>query len=293
MKQHFIRIFMTFFLSLASWNLAWAQPIELVTPNVPGGAVDMTARAMSKALTNAGIENIVTYHPGANGDIALRHVLQKQNNIVLVASKATFVFSNVTAKRDNIFTKNMTLLGPTVTNAMVFITTNQTLTIQDLVKKALKEPVHCGVSNAHGEIELKSINKRFNTKFEPILYKGTGQLIPDVVGGHVLCAYDQIAPYAGMRSRVRFLAASRAWDNVPAISDVLPNYSYETWFGAAIPNNSNLLSNNKVLTIISNWSQDQELAKLMTDRTFEVSPADPKLNHRAEQETKQYFKLLN
>jgi len=294
MKTKIYKLFTAFVMSLAVCNFAWAEPIEINTPLVPGGAVDLTARAISKALTEAGIENIVTYKPGGNGDIALQHVLQKQNNVILVASSATFVFSNVSANRENAHTKQMTLVGPTLTNAMVFLSSDKSATIKSLIAQAKKESVPCGVSNAHGEIELRRMNKTYGTDFTPVLYKGTGQLIPDLVGGHVRCGYDQIAPYTGLTDRLVFLATSEPWQkSIPSVGSVLPGYTYHTWYAAAIPNNSNLLNNKKFLTILANWTQNQPIAQPLLDRSFQLIHPSSDLNAQANKETQMYIKLLS
>lgn len=294
MKEKLFRVFTTFVLSLSVWNFAYSQTVEIATPNVAGGAVDITARAISKAFTDAGIDNIVTYHPGGNGDIALRHVLQKRDNVVLVASAATFVFSNITTKRDHsIYAKEMKLVGPTVTNPMAFLSSDRSKTIQDLIAQAKVESIPCGTSNAHGEIELRNINKQFGTKFEPVPHKGTGQLIPNIVGGHLTCAYDQIAPYAKLQDKVKFLATSKPWKNdVVTLDTILPGYSYETWYAAAIPNGSNLLKDSKVSTILATWTKDRSLVQPLLDTSFMLTPATADLNERAERETKKYIEAL-
>lgn len=279
-------------MSLVVWNFAWAEPVEIATPLVPGGAVDLTARAISKSMTEAGVENIVTYHPGGNGDIALRHIQQKKDNVVLVASSATFVFSNVVANRDNVWAKQNILVGPTLTNPMVFLTRDQSTTMQELIDRARKESVPCGVSNAHGDIELRNINQRYKTKFEPVTYKGTGQLVPDILGGHITCAYDQIAPYAGLRDKLNFLAASRAWQTVPGIDKTLPGYHYETWYAAAIPNGSNLLQNREVMKILTGWVQQKDIVQPLLDRSFIVTQPESNLNERAQRESSFYSQII-
>lgn len=293
MKNKFYALLGAFILSFATWSPVYAKPvIEIVTPLVPGGAVDLTARAISKVLTDSGYENIVTYHPGGNGDIALNYVTQKKDNVIVVASSATFVFSNVVANRGNIWAQQNTLIGPSLTNAMVFLTSNKSMTLQDLIAQARRETVQCGVSNAHGNIELLNINKRYGTQFEPVTYKGTGQLIPDVVGGHITCAYDQIAPYTGLREKIKFLAASRAWADVAGIDTVLPGYRYETWYAMAIPNASNLLKNADLLKLLAEWTQKSDTVQALVDKSFVLTRPDKNLNQRAQQESDFYLAVI-
>lgn len=294
MKKKFYALLMAFVLGLATVDFALAKDmIEIVVPTPPGGAVDMTARSLSKALLNRGYENIVTYHPGAAGDIAANIVLEKQNNVILVASSANFVFSHVVASRSNTHAINMQLIGPWVSNPMIFIVpaNSNITTAKDLIDKAKTSEVTCGISNSHGEIELRRINQLFGTKFVSVPYKGTGQLIPDVLGGHVPCAYDQIAPYVTLEGKVKFLATSKKIRNdLPALDTVLPKYQFETWYAAAIPNQSNLMRDASLVDIVRNWTQDRELTTPLVEKTFVVVKPEINLNARAIKETESYKK---
>lgn len=279
------------FAALFSTAVFASEPITIVVPTPPGGAVDITARSLSKALTTKGFSNAVVYHPGANGDIGLNVALEKQDNVIFVASSANFVFSNVLLNRENIHTAKTQLIGPSVTNPMVFIApaSSDVKTFKDLVELAKKKETVCGVSNSHGEIELKQINLNYGTKFVPVPYKGTGQMIPDIVGGHTPCGYDQIAAYTGLEGKVKFLASSKAVRNdIPVISTVLPKYQFETWYAAAIPNNSNLLKNAELINVIKTWNQDPELARPLTEKSFIMVKAEADLNARAVKETEYY-----
>jgi tripartite-type tricarboxylate transporter receptor subunit TctC len=176
---------------------------------------------------------------------------------------------------------------------MVFVVSesSQFVSIKDLINKAKTSEVTCGISNSHGEIELRRMNQTFGTKFVPVAYKGTGQLIPDVLGGHVPCAYDQIAAYTALESRVRFLATSKKIRNdIPALDTVLPKYQFETWYAAAIPNNSILLKDTSVVDVVRNWTQDRELTTPLVEKSFVVVKTDPTLNARAVKETESYKK---
>lgn len=267
------------------------DPITIIVPTPPGGAIDMTARNLSKALINKGHANVVIYHPGANGDIALNIAVKKRDNVIFVASSANFVFSNVLLNRENIHATKTQLIGPSVINPMVFITpgTNEINTFRELIEAAKKKETVCGVTNSHGEIELKHINSTYGTKFVPVPYKGTGQMIPDIVGGHTPCGYDQIAAYTGVEGKVKFLATSKVVrSDIPAMSTVLPKYQFETWYAAAIPNNSNLLKNTELMSIVKIWNQDAELTKPLIEKGFIVVKADADLNARAIKETEYY-----
>lgn len=269
--------------------------IEVVVPTPPGGAIDTTARAISKELTSKGIDNTVVYYPGAGGEIAIGYALKKKDNVIFVAGSSNFVFLDVANDRAEPVAKSFQLYGPAVTNPMMFVVGQDTKfkSFKELIATAKKEELPCGVSNTHGEIVLKRINKEYGTKFTPVAYKGTGQMIPNIIGGQLLCAYDQTAPY--VNQNVRWLATS-AQDpvraGVPTMASVLPKFSFNSWYASAIPNNSNLLQRSDVIDVLKFWKTDRQAVQSLLDTGFAVAPTSVDLNARASRETEQYRRLL-
>jgi len=298
MKKKFYGLLMAFILSLGSIDYALARDmIEIYVPTPPGGAVDMTARALSKALTNNGYSNVVIYQPGANGDIALNKTLEKSGTSIFVGSSANFVFSHLVVSRENIHARELHLIGPSVSNAMAFYAPNNksVKTFKDLITLAKQNELPCATSNSHGEVELRQINQQYGTKFTAVPYKGTGQLIPDLVGGHVLCAFDQIAPYAQLQDKVNFLATSGTKmfnPTTPLISNTLPGYRFATWYAFGISKNSPLLNDKKFIEAARKWNQNKELTDPLTERSFVIELDDENLNIRAIRETLYYRNLV-
>jgi len=280
-------------LLMAFSSVAMASQIEIVVPVAPGGAVDMSARGLSQALTKAGYNNIVVYKPGGNNEIARNYVVDKKDNVVFVGSTATFVFSNIVLDRDNQYVKDLNLYGPSLVNSMAFYVPSDSniKSPRDLINSAkdLKTPLVCGVSNSHGEILLLAINAKYGTNFKPVPYKGTGQMLPDLLGNHIPCAFDQTAPYIKIGDRVRWLAVTgkSSRKDVAHINTVLRDFQFENWYAAAVVKTGNLANDKRLINILSTWSQDADLAKPLLEQDFVVSGPDD-LNTRAKRETEQY-----
>ena len=298
MKKKLSAILMGIVMSFAMLDYSMAtEPIILIVPTPPGGAVDSTARAISKSLTARGINNTVSYQPGASGEIAVDNVLKKRDNAILVSSSANFVFLDVITNQKLKVAENLQLFGPSVINVMGFVVAPNTQfkNFNDFIAYAKKQELPCGVSNSHGEILLQRINREYGTQFSPVMYKGTGQMLPNVVGGQLICAYDQTAPYSQLNNEVRWLATSAkepVRDGVPAMSSILPNFSFETWYAVGIPNNSNLLNNNTVIDVLKHWQTDRESVQALLNQGFTISPAVVNLNLRAQRETNTYIQLF-
>ena len=298
MKKKLYAILAAFIMSLITLDYSMAaEQIEIVVPTPPGGAIDITARAVSTELTSKGINNILGYYPGAAGELAITHALKKRDNVILVASSANFVFFDVANDRANPIVKTFQLYGPTMVNSMMFVVspTGEFKAFEDMITAAKKQELPCGVSNTHGEIVLQRINKEYGTKFTPVMYKGTGQMIPNIIGEQLTCAYDQTAPYVVQGDKVKWLATSAKdpiKQGVPTISSVLPKFSFETWYASAVPNNSNLLQRSDIIDTLKYWKLDKQAIQPLLDTGFFVSPTTVDLNVRAARETEQYRQLL-
>jgi tripartite-type tricarboxylate transporter receptor subunit TctC len=298
MKKSISALLTAFILSLSTFSVTWASEIiELVVPTPPGGAIDTTARAISKGLTTRGINNVVVYQPGAAGEIAHDYVSKKPNSAILVGGASTFVFLDVINNNKLKIAHNLQLFGPSVVNTMGFVVANnsQFANFKQLVDRAKKEELPCGVSNAHGEVILKTINKEYKTQFTPVVYKGTGQMQPNVIGGQLTCAFDQTAPYTQLNDKVKWLATSSAEpvrEGVPAMNSQFPRFRFENWYATGIVNQSSLLTNSKLIEVLRFWQTDRELVQGLVNQGFVVSPNIINLNDKAKREIEHYSKLL-
>lgn len=263
MKKLLILLLLLFVSTLCS-----ATPINIVVPVAPGGAIDAFSRTLSKILSDNGIENIVLNQPGANGDIAYRHVINEKDNVILTGAIATFVFSNVVANRDNIFVDTMQVYGPVISSPTAFMSNpNGFKTFNEMIAYAKKTPLPCGATNAHGQSEMNRINKTYGTKFESVMYKGGGPVAQDLGGDNLRCAYDGVGSHIQRHNAnmLRILAtADPTVVKVPLISSALPGYKFSNWYGFALPNNSNLLDNPKVMNILKNITTYKEQLDVLT-----------------------------
>jgi tripartite-type tricarboxylate transporter receptor subunit TctC len=284
------KLFLTLLLTATT---AFAAPINIVISVTPGGAIDLTGRTLSKILSDNGIDNIVTYKPGADGDIAYNYVMAERDNVILAGAAANFVFSHVVQKRDNFHSTNMTIIAPVAKTPMGFLTGPKGFaTFKDMIGSAKSTPLPCGVSNAHGTVELGRINRVYGTKFEPVPYKGSGPVAQDLGGDNLRCAYDSVGTHIPRHDGgiLKILAVTHATTiKVPLASTVLPGYTFENWYGFAIPNNSNLLANQQLLDIMHNFSKYPEQIKPMLDQGFILEKPKKDINQINFLQTRQYL----
>lgn len=275
-----------FLLTLASSVFA-AQPVNLVVPVLPGGNIDAFARAVSQALTDNSIPNVVTYHPGAAGDIAYGFTQAYPDNTILVGGASHFVASHVQRNRSNFHLETMRIVGPLAEAPPAFLT-DRSGTIPDirsLIDLARTEDVPCGVSSASGS-ELERINREYKTRFVPVQYKGTAQIKLDLLGSNIKCGYDGVGAYINENGAIKILAtAKQIIAGVPPISKELRGYSYSSWFGVAIPKNGNLASSDKLKGVLLALNKDATFQKRITSAGMTVETPDPSIEQKVHDQT--------
>jgi tripartite-type tricarboxylate transporter receptor subunit TctC len=280
-----------------SMSLAHAQkPIEIVLPVTAGGAVDQNARALSQLLTNRGIANVVTYHPGAEGDIAYRHAMLLKDNVILVGAHSTFVFSHVNNKRKNFYAETLDLYGPVTMSPQGFITgPNGYNSYKQLVQDAKKQEIPCGVSNSTGTVMLLSFNKEYGTKFVPVPYKGSAPLVVDVGGGHVKCGFDTLASHYPRHEAKQLTILSSSYNNkinVPLIAQEIPVKKVDSWYGFGLPKDGNLAKDQKIISLLKSLPNNQEALAPLVNAGYTPAKINPDLNTEVVRQTEYYSKIM-
>lgn len=280
-----------------SLSFAYAdKPIEIVLPVTAGGAVDQNARALSQLLTNNNIPNVVTYYPGAEGDIAYRHATTLRDNVILVGAHSTFVFSHVNNKRKNFYAETLDLYGPVTVAPQGFLTGPKGFkSYQELVQEAKKKELPCGVSNSTGTVLLMSFNKDHGTKFVPVPYKGSSPLIVDLGGNHIRCGFDTLASHYPRHAEKQITILSSSFNNkisVPLIAQEIPAKKIESWYGFGLPKDGNLSKDPRIISVLKSMSSNKEALAQLIDQGYSPAKLNPDLNAEVVRQTEYYTKIV-
>lgn len=272
------------------------KPIEIVNPYPPGGAADMNARVLSKVLSLHGYTNIVTYYPGADGDIGYKHAMSKKDNVIMIGAHANLIFSHVVQRRSNHHADTLVLIGPTTKSAQGFITSMKGFkSYKDLVDTAKLKELPCGVGSSAGTAELLRLNQEYKTKFVPVVYKGTGPLVNDLAGDHIQCALETLASHYPRHegNQVKILSSSFANKiNVPLVNTQLPVEKLESWYAFAIPKNGNLLQDEKLIKVLKELTSNKDIMQELVDQGYVAATIDPKLNDFIRRQSDYYNSLM-
>ena len=228
-----------------------SKPVHILVPYAAGGAVDILARTLGDAVSQKwGQSVIIENRPGAGGVIASQALVTSPPDgytLIVVASghpDNPFLYEKLPYDTFKDFTP-ISLLASSP-NILLVRADSPFKTVADVIAAAKAKPGslsygHAGTgTSTHlaGEL-LKNLAK---IDIAGIPYKGGLPAINDLLGGQIPLSFNNGPESVGQiqAGTVRALAVttkSRAafLPNVPSMSETVPGYDTEVWWGLLGP----------------------------------------------------------
>jgi tripartite-type tricarboxylate transporter receptor subunit TctC len=236
---------------------AWAQgkPIRLIVPYAPGGPLDVTARALAERVKDSLGTVIVENKPGAGGNLGADLVAKAapDGHTIGLAAVAThainpWLFGKIPydAARDFApITQMVRVPNVLVMNA----DTAQRLnirTLADLIAYAKAHPAQLnygsGGNGSAGHLAGEMFKKAAGIFAVHIPYSGGNPAQLALLSGQVDFNFDNLATAAAniKAGKLKALAVttaqrSKALPDIPAMSETLPGFEIDTWWGLVAP----------------------------------------------------------
>jgi tripartite-type tricarboxylate transporter receptor subunit TctC len=230
---------------------AWPEkPVKIVVPYAPGGTTDIAARLVAKKLSDAYKQQfIVENRAGANTQIGTDAVAKAApDGYTFLLTAAPFAInSGLYPKLPYNALTDFEPVTMVVQNAMVLAVSPKApeRSIKEIVEAGKKQQLNFASagngSMSHMSLELLASLGKSNIQHVP--YKGSGQAIPDLLGGNVLYMFDNpssILPHvtAGKLIAVAYSGNKRspALPNVPTVAEAgVAGFETLNWFGLFAP----------------------------------------------------------
>jgi len=228
-----------------------SRPVHIFVPYAPGGAVDILARTLGDAVSRQwGQSVVVENRPGAGGVIASQALVTSPADgytLILVASgHATNAFLYPKLPYDTF--KDFTPISQVASSPNILLVRADSpfKTLTELIAQARAKPGslsfgHAGTgTSTHlaGEL-LMSLAK---IDLDAIPYKGGAPAINDLLGGQITMSFNNGPESVGQiaAGTVRALAVTTATraaflPDVPSMSETVPGYDTEVWWGLLGP----------------------------------------------------------
>ena len=229
------------------------KPVRFIVPFAPGGSTDTLARTISIKLTDSlGQQVVVDNRPGANGNIGMEIVARANPDgytVVLgyIANLGTGPSLYRKLPYDPVKDYAPVTQLASAPNIVVLHPAVPAKNFREFVAYAKANPDKVSYASAGvgsiGHLSGVLIDQSAGTRMVHVPYKGSGQAVNDILGGHVQMMISGMSSViqhvkagrlraVGMTSRERSPAAP----DVPTIAEQgFPGFEGTAWYGVLAP----------------------------------------------------------
>jgi tripartite-type tricarboxylate transporter receptor subunit TctC len=244
-------------LLLTTWRNAGAQtfptrPITLVVPFPASGPADVLARILSERMRlSLGQTVIVENVAGAAGTIALGRVARAAADgyTLILGNVGTHVFNGAIYSLGYDLVSDFEAVALLPSNNQLIIAGNAmpAKDLRELIAwvKSNAEKVTCGTAGPGSPSHIAAVyfQNAIGVRFQLVPYRGTPQVIQDLLAGQVDLVFDQVSSSlpqvrAGKLKAFAVTAKSRlsAAPEIPSVDEAgLPGFYTTLWFGLWAP----------------------------------------------------------
>lgn len=255
-RRHFVS---TSLLAMAAPQ-AWAQvksawpdkPVKFVLSQPPGSGPDNVARLLGDRLAKSlGQAIVIENKPGGQNIIGAQaaarapadgYTFYFATTAALVTNKHLFKSMPYDPEKDFI-PVSFVAKSPF---AILVKADSPINSVQELVARSKADAGKLSLANegprTFGGIIARLINTRTQMQANLVGYASVGAAVQDVIGGHADAVVADLASTAQLvrQGRLRYLAVTSAkrvagWDQVIALSELLPGFEMVGWFAVVAP----------------------------------------------------------
>jgi tripartite-type tricarboxylate transporter receptor subunit TctC len=228
------------------------KPIRIIIPFPPGNTLDLMARLISPKLTESlGAPIVVDNLPGASGQIGLTALARAtpDGSTIAGGQGGNLVVAPHTYKKlpyDPL--RDFAPIALSTTNYLGIVANLDApfKTIPEMIAYARANPGKLTVAtNGEGgfpHLAMEELRIMAGFSYTHIPYKGSAQIVGDLIGGQVQAAFDGITGVTPQirAGKVRLLAITNSarvplWPDTPTVAEAVPGYSSGGWFGFIAP----------------------------------------------------------
>jgi tripartite-type tricarboxylate transporter receptor subunit TctC len=266
------------------------QPIRLIVPFAPGGAVDQTARIIGNTLgEKLGQSLVIDNKPGASGSLGAGDLHRaKPDGYTLMLALDSQAVNHLTVKNLPFDTfKDFDYLSLLVTTPQVLVTRNDlpAKNFDELVAYLKANPKSsygsAGTASA-GHVNSAQLSLAKGLRTEHVPYKGAGPLLTDMLGGHIDYAFAGLSVMLPQikAGKVRALAVSSPrrsamLPDVPAMNELIPGFEYPTWIGIVAPPGMPPEVRQKILKAVRETMHDPQVEKRFAENAYDIVNGTP------------------
>jgi len=263
--------------SVCAWGQEYpAKVVRVIVPFAPGGGSDITARQVAQKFSEQFRQQfVVDNRGGASGLIGMELTVKAPpDGYTIMVMSGSFAATPATHKPAFDPINNIVPVAEVGYTPFV-LSVHPTLpvkTAKELIALARARPgqlnyVTPGVGSlTHLATEL--LINMTKTNMVGIAYKSTGAALPDLLSGQIQLIVGSLLPTLPhiQSGKLRALAVttSKRWyslPNIPTLSDTLPGYEVELWFGVMAPRGTPPAVIDRLNAAVNRFLQESDMKK--------------------------------
>lgn len=228
-----------------------SRPIQLVVGFAPGGGTDLAARLLGESLSQRlGQRVVIENRSGTGGNLAAQSVINSppDGHTLLFAGSNNVIAGSLYKKLPFDFLRDTAPVAGVLRLANLMTVPNSlpVRSVQDFINyaKANRGKISMA-STGHGtSVHLSGELFKVMTKIEMVHvpYRGAASAYPDLIAGNVHVIFGNLPGAIGFvrggQLRALGVTSPKRWqglEDIPAISETVPGYEADVWYGIAAP----------------------------------------------------------
>jgi len=259
------------------------KPIQYIIPFAPGGESDLTARLQAQVFAAKYKQQmIVVNRPGAGGAL----IWGQLNNMpadgyTISGINLPHIVLQPLEGNVQYKTEDMTpvYFFQYTADAIVVPATSPFKTYQDLVKTAKENPEKVTLAGSAtfsaNHMATERLSKLAGVKITYVPFKGTGDLVASVAGGHVSGAMSYLPFAIQQKGKMRMLAVATeqrhpVFPDTPTFRELGFNWVDGAYRGVAVPKPTPRDIQKRLSDIMYDINQDPAMRKQLTEGGFDL-----------------------
>jgi len=259
------------------------KPVQYIIPFPPGGESDITARMQAIVFQAKYKQQMIVFNkPGASGGLvwSTLNSMTADGSIIAGVNLPHIVLQplegNVNYKTDDVAP---VYFFQYTADAVVVPESSPFRTIHDLVAAAKANPEKVTLAGSGtfsaNHMATERLNKLFGMKVTYVPFKGTGDLVSSVQGGHVSGAMSYLPFAIQQKGKMRPLVVATekrhpAYPDVPTFRELGFNWVDGAYRGIAVPKPTPREVQKQVSDMMLEVNADPEMRKKLTDGGYDV-----------------------
>ena len=306
MKGKFMKKLLVMITCLIFATLATAAEYSLIIPNPPGSSSDTVGRAIADEYTRlTGNTLVFDYVPGADQMIAAVKFKNQSRLSVIVGTSTMHVFNHVykdSLQYSDAEFDHVGWIGWTP-NVWYVRSDSPLKTLEDVnTRLKAQQTINVGVDGLNSESNVISVKKNhaFGSSAEIIKYKGSPQVLADVLGGHIDLAVSSVSSLITSSAddgKIRILATTNDvpikinGSSVPTAHNILNVNQFNGAFLLSV-NPSNTAESQRLKEDLFRAINSVAVREKLSKINIEVNARDANLTRRIIQEYREKLNKL-